>query len=114
MIYLMGLSAAFMMTFLPFWTLPIFCFAVGFARRYDWCRALTFAMIAAIIVIGAALFKDFQAHNIISTRLAGLLHIPSYIVALIPGFLIIWIGVFFARLGGSLRGSFVRNKLRLF
>lgn len=103
MIYLMGLSAAFVMTFLPFWVLPVFCFVVGFSRRYDWCRALTFAMIAAIIVIGAALFKDFQAHGLILVRLGGLLHVPNYVVALIPGFLIIWIGVFFARLGASLR-----------
>lgn len=103
MIYLKGLAAAFVMTFLPFWMLPVFCFLVGFARRYDWCRALTFAMIAGIIVIGAALFKDFQSHNLISMRMSGLLHVPNYLIALIPGFLVIWIAVFFARLGASFR-----------
>lgn len=103
MIYLMGLLAAFTMTFLPFWVLPFFCFIVGFVRRYDWRRALTFAMIAAIAVIGAAVARDFQTHNLISIRLAGLFHAPTYVIPLLPGFLIVWIGAFFSRLGSSVR-----------
>ena len=108
MIYLMGLSAAFVMTFMPFWMLPAFCFFVGLTRGYDWCRAITFAMIAGIIIIGAAFFKDFQLHGLISMRLGGLLHAPSYVAPLLPGLLTIWIAVFFARLGSSLRTIYKR------
>ncbi len=108
MIILFALIAIPMIVWMPWWALCILCTGFGFLKPMSWKSAAAFAVLLAMIEAGAGVYFDHRAVGLVSQRLGGLFNAPYWVIYVVPTVMGAWIGLFFSRLGTSVRAFVVR------
>ena len=105
-VILIAVLSAIAEYFLPWWSMAIVAFLVSLLMGYKPGRSFMAGFFGVgLLWLVAALWHDGANHHILSTRMAGLFHLPAYGLFI---FVTVLIG---ALVGGlaSLSASFFRN-----
>ncbi len=78
-VILIALLSAIAEYWLPWWVIAVVCFVVSFVLRQRPGRSFLMGFVGiAIFWLDAAMMHDGANEHILSTRMAGLFHLPNY------------------------------------
>lgn len=108
------ICAILSLLWLPWWTVVLISFGFGFFARWGWKSAGWAAVLVAVSAAVMSGFLDYRSHFLVSQRIgpvlsAGVLPMPGALYVMFP-LLMIWLVLFFARLGGSMGEGIGRDR----